>query len=249
MLPSELICRVFESATDFSTVVALAQTARVFYDTWREYPTAICRAVIPHAILNLDDAQQLLDMQQEAEATSEMECDQKQKSIVRAKRLLSNARCASAASKEWVHNSRFGAYFEREVRPREIARFEHAFYCVWAIGIMGTTPHLQHEASAFLDNCSPRELCRLEEQAQFSYAYDKEFFESLGLAFNGEVWECARDLVPERWQEVGRNRWWGSMRVPMRTTFVGFYAFYDETQQYLERIPDEVDSTFWDRTD
>lgn len=53
------------------------------------------------------------------------------------------------------------------IRPSEIVRFKHAFYGVWAIGVMANAPYpyLQDRALAFLDKCGPRELCGLEELA------------------------------------------------------------------------------------
>jgi hypothetical protein len=70
-LPSELICQIFESADDFSVVAALAQTASIFYHTWRENPTSIFQAVAPRIFSNLTDAERLLDMQEAAEAGSQ----------------------------------------------------------------------------------------------------------------------------------------------------------------------------------
>lgn len=93
-LPPELICRVFESADDFSVVATLAQTARIFY---HKNPTSICQAVAPRIFSNLTDAERLLDMQEEAEVVSQSQDGREQKPIVRAKRLLFNARRASAA--------------------------------------------------------------------------------------------------------------------------------------------------------
>lgn len=252
-LPPELICRVFESLDDFTTVSALARISRTFYSTWRSYPASITQAVAPHVFTtNLADALRLLDAQEEAAAeseaqtTSQLPTDQKQPSITRAKRLLANARCAAAATEEWVLNSDFNAYFEREVRLHEILRFERAFYRVWAVGVWGVSPGLQHKASDFLHTCSPRELRRLEELADYSYGYTRNEFGDVGLDFNDATWAVGRELVARRWREVRVDRWWGNMYVPTKDSFVGFYVFYDEMQKYLDRIPDEVDSTHWD---
>jgi hypothetical protein len=58
------------------------------------------------------------------------------------------------------------------MRPSEIASFEHAFYRVWTIGVMATAPHLQDQASAFLDSCSPQELCGLDELGTWAKSYN-----------------------------------------------------------------------------
>jgi hypothetical protein len=166
-LPPELICQVFEFAADFLVVAALAQTSRPLYHTWRRFPSSICRAVDHHALFSLADAELLLDVHEEAaEATDQLQDRLEPKSIVRAKRLFFNTRCASAVTKEWIGLLEIEYYFDREndpIRPSEIVRFQHAFYCVWTIAVMETSPHLQHKASTYLDKCSPRELCRLDE--------------------------------------------------------------------------------------
>lgn len=244
-LPPEVICRVFESADDFSVVAALAQTARIFYHTWRENPTSICRAVAPRVISNLTDAERLLDMQEaaEAEAVSQSQDGREQKSIIRAKRLLFNARCASAAGDCWVNLLQIHETFDREehrgedphMRPSELARFKHAFYCVWTIGVMGKAPHLQDQASAFLDECSPRELCRLEELAVWATSYNDNDFGSLGLDLEDEVWKAGCDLVSKRWMAYRDGK---QIAAPDYTPLY-FFAFFDHTQRFIDLIQDE----------
>ncbi|KAF2177167.1 hypothetical protein K469DRAFT_733064 [Zopfia rhizophila CBS 207.26] len=239
-LPPELICRVFESADDFSVVAALAQTARIFHHTWRENPTSICRAVAPRVFSNLTDAERLLDMQEEAEAVSQSQDGREQKSNIRAKRLLFNARCASAAGDNWVNLCEIHEYFDRgedpHMRPSELARFEHAFYCVWTIGVMGRTPHLQDQASAFLDECSPQELCRLAELGEWATNYNENDFGSSGLDLEDEVWKAGCDLVSKRWKAYLHGR--HTIPAPDYTP-MNFYAFFDHTQRYLDLIQDE----------
>lgn len=238
-LPPELICRVFEFAADFSVVAALAQTARPFYHTWRKFPTSICRAVAPRVIYSLADAEQLLDMQEEAEAVDQLQDILEPKSIIRAKRLLFNARCASAVTKDWIDLCEIEASFDREhdpMRTSEIARFQHAFYCVWALGVTGTAPHLQHKATAFLDECSPRELCRLDEMVSYAVYYNNNEFGSVGLDFHNEVWKMGCDLVSTRWAEVAQE---GRHFRQVDGAKLNFFVFFDETQKYLETIDDE----------
>ncbi|KAF1955165.1 hypothetical protein CC80DRAFT_493109 [Byssothecium circinans] len=240
-LPPELICRVFEFADDFSVVAALAQTARIFYLTWREHPTSICQAVAPRVFSNLTDAERLLDMQEAAEAVTQSQVGRKEKSIIRAKRLLSNARCASAAADHWVDICEIHKYFDREdprMRPSELARFEHAFYSVWTIGIMGTVPYLHDQASAFLDECSPRELCRLNELAQWAIYFNENEFGSSGLDFHDEIWKIGCDLASSRWMKVAYHDGRHAIAPPDGTP-LKFFAFFDDTQKYLELISDE----------
>ncbi|KAI9660363.1 MAG: hypothetical protein M1821_009713 [Bathelium mastoideum] len=240
-LPPELICRVFKSADDFSVVAALAQTARVLYHIWQKNQGSICQAVAPRVFSNLTDAERLLDMQEEAEAGSQSQDGRKQESIIRAKRLLFNARCASAASDSWVSLCQIHECFDRgedpHMRPSEIARFERAFYRVWTIGIMGRAPHLHGQASAFLDGCGPRELCRLDELAMWAMYFNENDFRSFGLDLHDEVWKTGCDLVSKRWMAYQEDGGHG-IAAPDYTP-LNFFAFFDNTQRYLDLISDE----------
>jgi hypothetical protein len=240
-LPSELICLIFKSADDFTMVAALAQTARIFYHTWRENPTSICQAVAPRILSNLPDATRLVDIQEEADAVNESQDGREQKSIIRAKRLLLNARCASAACDRWVTVCRIHECYDRgedpHMRPSELGRFERAFYRVWAIGVMEKVPHLQKQASAFLDECSPAELCRLEELASWATYYNENDFGSLDLDLRDGVWKVGCKLVTQRWMAYlnERDR---RMLLPHDTPFL-FFAFFDHTQGFFVSLPDE----------
>jgi hypothetical protein len=190
-------------------------------------------------LFGLADAEQLLDMQEEAEAMGQSQDKLEQKSIMRAKRFLFNARCAFAVTKDWIELCEVEVSFDRKhdpMRPSEIARFQHAFYCVWTVGVIGTAPHLQHKASAFFDECSPRELCRLAEMASYAMYYSHNDFESVGLDFKDEVWKMGCDLVSTRWVEVAQEgRYFRQVDGPK----LNFFVFFDETQKYLETIDDE----------
>ena len=141
-LPPELLCRIFESADDFSVVAALGRTARIFYDIWRANPTSICEAVAPRVLSNLAVAERLVDVQEEAEASKQSQTQQHgcDKANSCAQRLLFNARCASAACDSWVSVCEIHHYPDRGenpgMKPPERARFEHAFYRVWTVGVM-----------------------------------------------------------------------------------------------------------------
>ena len=231
-LPPELICQVFESADDFTVVSALAQTARIFYRVWRENPTSICQAVAPRIFSNLPDAERLLDIQEEAEAVSLSQDNREQKSINRAKRLLFNARCASAVSNTWVGWIQPQPLFdggETPVSPSEIARFQHAFYCLWTIAIIENTPHLHDQASSFFDECSPRELCGLNELADWAMSFNENDFGSLGLDLHNNFWRAGYNLVAGRFMpykkyQSGFNAWSPGH----------YFAFFNDTQQYLD---------------
>jgi hypothetical protein len=245
-LPPEIICRVFEFSENFSVVAALAQTARTFYYTWRQYATSICRAVAPRAIECLADAERLLDVQEAVEAINHSQSDCEQKSVIRAKRLLANARSASAAADDWTNlcltYSQFSEWDRgknpQRIRPSERVRFKHAFYCVWAIGVMVQAPHLQDEASAFLDGCSERELFRLAEFSDYSKNYNDNNFGSTGLDFKHEVWKAGREAVKRRHIACSRKRR-GLAAPDGQFLPFGFFAFFDHTQRWVEFLPDE----------
>jgi hypothetical protein len=238
----ELISRIFEYAEDFSTVASFAQTARIFYHTWREYASSICRAVAPRVIWNPVDAERLLDMQEKAEVSKEWQEDREQRSIIRAKRLLANARCASAACNDWVKVCEFNeernfAHYEwlrgkdPRMRPSELARFERAFYRVWVIGVMGKSKTLEEQARAFLNDCDPQELFRLQELALWSSSYNTGNFGSSGLNLTDEAWETGRTLVYEASKYIIPTAVPDNQDVPL-----GFFAFFDHTQRYLDYV-------------
>ena len=221
-------------------VAALAQTAPIFYYTWRENAMFIYKAVAPRTFSNLTDAERLVDMQEEAEPTYELHADCEMKWIIRVRRLLFNARCVSAAANSWVDVCQIHKYRGRgedpQMRPSELARFEHAFYCVWTVGVMRRAPHLQNQASVFLDECSPRELFRLDEAALWAKCYNHNDFGSLGLDLQDEVWRTGCDLVSKRWSACWSGR--GGMPAPEHTP-LGFFAFFDNTQRFVDFLPNE----------
>jgi hypothetical protein len=255
-LPPELICHVFESAADLSVVACLAKTAPIFYHIWRKNPSSICLAVGPRVIANFTDAERLLDMQEQAEIVrrSDLPDWHEQRPINRAKRLLSNARWASAASDEWAvwfegisecyyradqRGEELGvppsevAQEDLHLRPREIARFEQAFYRVWTIGVTGQASHLRRRGSMFLDERSPRELFCLDEFTVWAESYNENDYGSVGLDFHDEVWKIGCSIVSDRWWTIQKT--WPILAQPSgRDVPLGFFAFLDHTQIYLD---------------
>jgi hypothetical protein len=207
-LPPELICRIFQSADDFSVVAALAKTARNFYKIWREHPTFICKAVAPRIISNLADAEWLVDLQEEAWDLRQNGCDDR--AILRAKCLLFNARCASAACETltrlcrgsecwWNADKSFTRRIDpgqsRVFTPSELADFEHVFYCIWAVGVMARARHLREQSSAFLDRCDTLELGKLELFSSWlTHCYDKDYGSS-----GFKTWRAGCNLIYKRW--------------------------------------------------
>jgi hypothetical protein len=258
-LPPELICNVFESAADFSVVACLAKTAGIFYQIWRKNPSSICQAVGPRVISNFTDAERLLDMQEQAMRVRHSDLPEwrELRPINRAKRLLSNARWASAASSEWAvwyenisefpyranqRGEELGvpptevAQEDLHLRPREIARFEKAFYRVWTIGVSGQNSHLRGQGSMLLDECSPRELYCLDEFATWAENYNENDYGSVGLDFHDEVWKIGCSIVSDRWWTIQKR--WPMSAQPGTDVPVNFFAFLDHTQRYLDLYED-----------
>jgi hypothetical protein len=222
----------------------------VFYHTWRKHAMLICRAVGPRDFPNFIEAERLLDMQEEAEGVpqpqdvSQLQGDGEQKSMVRSKRLLSNARCAAAACADWVDFCKIqestGA-FDRGpegspatyIQSSEVARFEQTFYSLWTIGVMQSAPHLQHHASAFLENCTAQELCKLDEMANWAYNYNENEFGTTRLDLRGEVWMVGYEVVWRYWRAYLKEG--ATMFGPdPHYTPIGWFAFFDHTQSYLD---------------
>lgn len=142
-LPAELICQIFELSDHFSQVFALAQAAHLFYDTWRTHATLIYQAVAPRNLTNLADAERLRDVQ-EASAAQE-QGSSTPNGIIRIRKMLLSARCASAAFEELMVMCKVNAFFGRSKdapkRTSEYLRFQHAFYCVWMVGASAILIH------------------------------------------------------------------------------------------------------------
>ena len=79
--------------------------------------------------------------------------------------------------------------------PSECARFEHAFYCVWTIGVMARATHPQEQVSAFLERCGQRELYRLDEMSVQVRYFNENGFGYLGLGLHDETWKAGCDPV------------------------------------------------------
>jgi hypothetical protein len=246
-IPPELICQVFELLDSFSSVAALARTGRKFYQTWRTHATPICRAVGPRCFTNFNEAERLVDMQSQAENASPSQESSELKSIIRAKRLLSNARCAAAACADWVNFCQIQhsgwaedrgpeGSPETYMRPSECALFEQNFYILWTLGVMQSAPHLQHHAAAYLEKCTAKELCRLDEMSEWMHCYNENEFGDTGLDLRDKVWMAGYKVVGDYYGKYMKDK--GVYRPSARYTPIGFFAFFDHTQRYLDQYED-----------
>ncbi len=70
----------------------------------------------------------------------------------------------------------------------------------------------------------------------YALYYNENNFGSVGLDFQIEVWKTGCDMVSTRWTEVAQEgRYFRQVEGPK----FNFFAFFDETQKYLETIDDE----------
>lgn len=67
-LPPEVILKIFQNASDFTTVNALVRTSSIFHCIWLLNANTICPAVLPNAIECYQDARCLVEVQEQAEA-------------------------------------------------------------------------------------------------------------------------------------------------------------------------------------
>lgn len=139
-LPPEMILNIFKSADNFSDIAALAQTAHVFNDVWKQNPNSICEAVIPRAITNLPAAEDLRELQEEFEGGGSSQDGSYSTSVTRARRLLSNARRTSAAAAYWMHLPPHPGF---EAHVRDAVDLEQALYRVWTVGYIATQGNIR----------------------------------------------------------------------------------------------------------
>jgi hypothetical protein len=246
-LPTELICQIFQSAVDFSAVAALAKTARIFYSVWREHAFSIYGAVAPYAISALVDAERLVDMQEFVEAGKAAEAaeavgqslDSRHKSIVRIKRILSNMRCASAVTDEWVDFCKIQDWREDKIpmTPAEITRFQHAFYCSWIIGVIASDNRVADGGWASTEESDPREVYRFHEFTIWARCHSKNEFGSLDIDFHDPLWTDSGSLL----SGIRRIHYLDGRRINccrylIPVTPEDFIAFFDHTHHWLEKL-------------
>lgn len=99
-------------------------------------------------------------------------------------------------------------------------------------GIMATTPHLKEQLSTYLDQCTPRELRRLNEVVIWTF-YSNNDFGSLGLDLGDKVWKVASNVLMPRWNRVNEERYAIANYFPYNAM-----SIFDDTQHWLEKIED-----------
>lgn len=87
------------------------------------------------------------------------------------------------------------------------------------------------------DKCTPRELCRFNEFTSWALYTNENWYQSWGLEFKDEVWKVGCDLVQKRWWAYIDRRGHG-VSTPDNTC-MGMYAFFDETQRYLDLMEEQ----------
>ena len=237
-LPPELLCRILESSPDFSTIIALALTSRLLHSIWLTRSHRIAAIVTPRVVPNLKPAESLATAQEGTEPQpppSLQQQDQHVQVVSRLRRLIHNARLTSLVCDSWVDVCAVHLYPLRDptdphMSPSERFRFQRAFYRLWTLGIM---PRPQRSPS--LDACTPRELCQLGETAVWVKYYNNNDWVSSGLDFRDQMWREICEEVERRWVQWMRTG--PGVTAPDFTPF-SFFAFFDNTKEYLELVPD-----------
>jgi hypothetical protein len=85
----------------------------------------------------------------------------------------------------------------------------------------------------FLDERSPRELCCLDEFTTWAENYNENDYGFVGLDFHDQVWKIGCSLVSDRWWTI-QKKWPIRSRPSGRDVPLGFFAFLDHTQIYLD---------------
>ena len=242
-LPPEIILQIFESAPDFSVVNALARTARSLNSTYVAGSAAIFHAVASRIQPEFPSAEQLVDAQEAAYDTSQSLSEDQQPPPSRNERLLSNARCAAAASTNFAAECNIHLFTRARgeenpaFRPSERARFKKSFYQLWTLCTIANTPSLRPSAMEYLDMRNPIELAGLDEVTAWAKGYTGNRPGDSGLDVRSSTWQNGFDIVLqycnwERKEKSGHKR----IHVYSDEAPLGFWVFFDHTQKYLPQI-------------
>ena len=243
-LPPEIILQIFEFAPDFSVVNALARTARALHSTYVAGSPAIFHAVASRIRPDLPFAEQLVDAQEVAYDASPPLSGDQQNAPSRNQRLLSNARCAAAASNTFAADCKIHLFTRSRgeenaaFRPSERARFRKSFYQLWTLCTFASTPSLRPSALGYLDMRKPIELAGLDEVATWARYYNGN---KLGdLALDGKTstwWDAGSDMVKDYcdWdrKEKSEHRRLHGLNDEAPS---GFWVFFDHAQKHLKQI-------------
>ncbi|KAL8987999.1 MAG: hypothetical protein Q9177_002864 [Variospora cf. flavescens] len=182
-LPPEVILRLFQHATDFATVNALARTSSIFHCVWLMHANTIALTVLPKAIECYHEAHILVKLQEQVEE-AENPAAARRKShrelvIVLVRRVLINSRAITGFYERDIlpllENSRPNEYdiYARPLlgRTRIIKTLYHLKVLALAYGLNGSSPPVfpdireddlinLSEVSSWLRRASPAERRR-----------------------------------------------------------------------------------------
>ena len=240
-LPPEIILQIFESAPDFSVVNALARTARPLNSTYVAGSPAIFHAVASRILPEFPFVEQLVDAQEAAYYASHSRSEDQPNAPSRNERLLSNARCAAAASTNFAAECKIHLFTRargeenQAFRPSERARFKKSFYQLWTLCTIANTPSLRPSALGYLDMRNPIELAGLDEVTTWARGYNQNKF--VDFDFSDSTWDAGFDMVKEycSWERKEKS---GHKRIHVYSDEApfGFWVFFDHTQKYLQQI-------------
>ena len=199
-LPPEITRPIFESAPDFSVVDALARTARSLMSTYVAGLPAISHGVATRIQPEFIFAGRLVDAQEAVYNAPLFPSKNHQKAPSRNERLLSNARCAVAASNSFAAECKIHLFTTARgeensaFRPSERARFKKSFYQLWTLCTFMSSPYLCRSALYYLNMRNPSELAGLDEMTTWVRGHSENNLGDSGAEFQRWYVGCRRQF-------------------------------------------------------
>lgn len=269
-LPPELILLILESVSSFIEVANLIRTAQIFRHVWQLNAAQISYKFFPQAIDCFPEAEQLVDVQEEAASQQQQQQQQSQQqhqqehhqtALRRTKLILSNAHHVSLVSDlfetKLIPEIVLNRYLKRDhpchyLTSTERTRFTHTYYRLWIFTTIGDIRHSPGLRFSFLARLNNKELyCMREVGVWLACCVDSEELLRLGFLKSGEEdmkgkgWYLAWVEVCREWskreEDLPDNA--SGLNIP-RYAPSNVFAMFDMWQEWLQ--PDYfVGPTMW----
>lgn len=266
-LPGEILILIFKSLDDFPSLAALCQASRVFYDAWRLNACYICQAIVGSDAFEVARLQEIIaksdrDVLFAVPSPVEFE-DQHQKAISDASVLATNDRHVRLAGKLWEEGvtplcTQWGTR-KMIFSGKERIRFQRAYYRFWVLIV---SHYASQSVTQRMKAMTLRDLEGVSQVANWlQFGLSCEALVQLDIVTSQTCANTPRGdvdngyaLMSGDWRIVCRkidderhNREL-ELLVDVRdiASSAGFpkdvpllvWSFFDETQQYVDLIPD-----------
>ncbi|KAL9118411.1 MAG: hypothetical protein Q9187_005045 [Circinaria calcarea] len=231
-MPSEIILSIFKVTDDLSTVTSLAGTVRIFYDIWGQNTTAITDSVLQRSFECYDDAQKLIEIQDEVKGVKKSGQDH-HVAIERIKRFRSNASTVDAVFD--VYNAHVYYLRKQYMSPAEGIRFKQSFYRLWAFTWLFHILYTMEEVFSACAATPLRDLYAIVQTALWQFRSIQALQRS-GISRNSEP-----TTAPDTWMMLSCSLNWrvnGSEYLPVHfpDIYQGEYLVLDECQGFLDEV-------------